>query len=44
VLLDLLAKRSYGAFLSTNSCFKFFIEVQESISLTIVEGVKHGSG
>lgn len=40
----MLAKRSYGAFLSTNSSFEFFIELDEAISLTVVEGIQHGSG
>lgn len=44
MLLDVLAKRSYGAFFSTNSSFEFFIELHEAISLAVVEGIEHGFG
>ena len=40
----MLAKRSYSAFLSTNSSFEFFIELYEAISLAVVEGIQHGFG
>ena len=44
MLLDVLAKRSYGPFLSTNSGFQFFVELHEAIPLAVVEGIQHGFG
>jgi hypothetical protein len=44
MLFDMLEKRTYGAFLSPNRRFEFFIELDETIPLTIMEGIEHGSG
>jgi hypothetical protein len=44
MLFNMLAKRTYGAFLSPNRRFEFFIELDETIPLTIMEGIEHGSG
>jgi hypothetical protein len=43
VLFDVLAKRTNGAFLSPNSRFSFFIELDEAIPITIKEDIEHGS-
>jgi hypothetical protein len=44
MLFDMLAKRSHGAFLSTNNRFEFSIELCETIPLTAMEGIQQGSG
>jgi hypothetical protein len=44
MLFDMLAKRTYGTFLSPNSRFQFFIELDKTIPLTAMEGIEHGSG
>jgi hypothetical protein len=44
VFFDVLAKRSYGAFLSPDSRFEFSIELHETILLAAMEGIEHGSG
>jgi hypothetical protein len=44
MLFDMLAKRPYGSLLPPNSRFQFSILLHETIPLTTMECVQHGSG